>query len=290
MRLFIFLLLFTIPTFAQKTFIITDEHNASISGASVFLMGEKNKLIAVSDEKGAIEIDLIDTANYLVHSLGFIDAKFSAEQLKIHGTIVLKTTSYQLKEVNAGSVLATFIVKQPRSIGYKTIIDIPQEANIQRVIAIKIDSPGYLKSFKLFCKIQVKDVVPDYRFILLSEKDGKPDSLLLPLKLDGTKSKKEIKFDLVKTNFYLEKGIYFIGYETFNGKAIINKQIHLDKNKKKYITVPIIIFASDERKISYHRQNLLKWNVAKTGEIVNGKVVWEDDMSRNFAYELHLMH
>lgn len=290
MKLLICFLLFTIPAIAQKTFIITNEHNAPISGASVFLVNDKNSLIAISDEQGKITVDLIDTAKYLIHSLGYVDEEFSADQLISKSEIVLKTASYQLKEVKVGSALFEFVIKQPEYIGYRTVIDIPQEANIQRVISIKIDSGEYLKSFKLFCKIQLKDLAPDYRFILFREKNAAPDSLLLPLKLDGIKSKKEINFDLLKSNFYLEKGTYFIGYETFNGKAIANKQIHLDKNKKKYITVPIVIRGSNEQKISYHRHNLSKWNIAKTGEIVNGKVIWQDDLSRNFAYELHLMH
>lgn len=131
MRLLILFLFFTIPTFAQKKFIITDDTNAAIIGASVLLMGEKNNLIAVSNAAGTFEIDVIDTANYLIHSLGYVDAKFSATQLKIHNAIVLKTVSYQLKEVTAGSTLSAFAIKQTRTSEYKTISDFPQNAKIQ---------------------------------------------------------------------------------------------------------------------------------------------------------------
>lgn len=289
MKLLILLLL-SISSFAQKTIIIKDDNNAPIIGASVFLVTDKNSLVAVSDQMGSVSLDLKDDQKYLIHSLGFVDEHFSTEQLRAQSSIVLKTISYRLKGVNIGSTLSTYVIKQLKAIEYKIISDHPQDANIQRVNLFKIDTGGYLKSFKLFCKIQVKDVIPIYRFVLYAEKDGKPDSLILPLKIDGKVSKKEINFDLSKTNYYLEKGNYFIGYETFDGKAVIKKQIFNDKKKGQFIKIPIVIFASNEKKISYQRQNLSKWYVPRMGNVVNGKVIWQDNLSQNFAYELHLLH
>ena len=66
MRLIILLLLFTIPTCAQKSIIIKDNYNASISGASVFLVMDKNNLVAVSDENGAVSLDLKENQKYLL--------------------------------------------------------------------------------------------------------------------------------------------------------------------------------------------------------------------------------
>lgn len=143
---------------------------------------------------------------------------------------------------------------------------------------------------KLFCNIQVKEVIPNYRFVLYSAKDGRPDSLILPLKIDAKVSKREIFFDLSTSNYYLERGNYYIGYETFDGRAVIKKQIFNNKKKGQFITIPIVIFASNEKKMSYHRQNLSEWAVPRMGKIVNGKLVWEDNLSQNFAYELRLLH
>ncbi|RZK57555.1 MAG: hypothetical protein EOO87_02580 [Pedobacter sp.] len=156
MKLLICFLLFTVPAIAQKTFIITDEHNAPISGASMFLVNDKNSLIAISDEQGKITIDLIDTAKYLLHSLGYVDEEFSVDQLISKSDIVLKTASYQLKEVKVGSALSEFVIKQSEYIGYRTVIDIPQDANIQRVISIKVDSAGYLNHLNYFVKFSLK--------------------------------------------------------------------------------------------------------------------------------------
>jgi hypothetical protein len=287
---FLILLLFSLTSFAQKTIIIKDDNNAPIIGASVFLVTDKNNLVAVSDQMGSFSLDLKDDQKYLFHSLGFIDTTLTSNALTSKHEIVLKSANYILKEVNVSSSLSTFVITQPRSDEYKTFSDFPQNANIQRVNLIKIDTGGYLKSLKLFCRIYVKEVIPNYRFMLYAEKDGKPDSLILPLKIDGKVSKKEINFDLSKTNYYLEKGNYFIGYETFDGKAVIKKQIFNDKKIGQLIRTPIVIFASNEKKTSYHRQNLSKWYVPRMGNMVNGKVIWEDNLSQNFAYELHLLH
>ncbi len=290
MKFLVILLLFAVPTttFAQKIFIVTDEHNAPILGASVFLMGNTNELVAVSDEKGTVKLNLDENSQYLVHSLGYIDAQYNTAQLNETSIIILKESTYQLKEVKAGT-LSSFTIKQPLT--QKVIIDAPQDANKQRVTFIKIDSPGYLKNLKLFCKVQVKEVVPDYRFILLSEKNGMPDSVLVPLFIEGKKSKREIVFDLSKTNYYLEKGTYFIGYETFNGKAILKKQIHYNKNKQQFTIVPLVIYCSDVQKISYERTNLSKWYSPKYGiRGEDGKLIWKDNFDKNFAYELELLH
>ena len=74
MRLLIALLLIGNFGFAQKNFVILDEYKAPIAGASVFLIGKTNELIAVSDQNGEIQLKLVDNAQYLVHSLGFEDA------------------------------------------------------------------------------------------------------------------------------------------------------------------------------------------------------------------------
>lgn len=290
MRFWLLLLLAT-PTFAQKTLTITDERNVPIQGVSVFLAGAQQELLAVSDEKGFISLNLASDNKYLIHSLGYMDTLLSGVELNRRPNIQLKSSSYQLNEVKAGLSKAVF-VKSPPASGkdQKSIIDIPQNANKQRVIAVNIDTPGYLKSLKLFCKVQVKEVVPDYRFLLYTDKAGVPDSLLIPLSITGIKNRKEISFDLSKANFYLEKGKYFIGYETFNGKAIVKKQVHADKSNKQFVTVPIVIYSSTQKEASFGRHNLSAWYKMRSATKVGEKLVWEDDLDQNFAYELTLLN
>ncbi len=290
MKLFIALLLIGNYCFAQKNFVVLDEKNSPISGVSIFLIGKTNELIAVSDDRGKINIRLLMDSRYLVHSLGYEEAEFTTNQLDEISSIKLKESSFKLNEVKIGLSLKTLTLKKPINPRYNTVIDLPQHANIQRVNSIRIDTPGYLKNFKLFCKIQVKEVVSDYRFILFTEKDGKPDSLLIPLRIEGKRSRKEIVFGLSKANYFLEKGTYFIGYETFNGKAIIKKQIHTDKKMGQMIEVALVIFCSDERKISFSRSNLSNWFGVKYGEMVDGKMVWKDNLDKNFAYELEMLY
>jgi hypothetical protein len=282
------LLLFSISSFAQKTIIIKDDNDAPIIGASVFLVTDKNSLVAVSDQIGSVSLDLKDDQKYLFHSLGFVDQIFSSKQLTKQSSIILESSNYQLKEVDVGLALSTIVINKPIAKAISPIVDTKQDVNIQRVVSVKIDSPGYLKSFRLFCRIYVKEVIPNYRFVLYAEKDGEPDSLILPLKIDGKVNKKEITFNLAISNYYLEKGKYFIGYETFDGKAIIKKQII--NGERNAIKLPIVIYASNDKMVTYHRQNLSKWYIPKMGNFLKGQYGWEDLQQQNFAYELHLLH
>ncbi len=290
MRLLLLLLFISTSLKAQKIFTILNETNTPISGVSVFTVDNKPTLLAISDEKGIVNLALKAQANYLIHCMGYADTSINSDKLDKLSFIRLREISHPLDEISANAQLSDFVIKKPVLDKVHSIIsDLPQNSNIQRVISITIDSGGYLKRLKLFCKVQVKDVAPDYRFLLFSEKNGKPDTLILPLNLKGIRSKREIVFDLMKTNYFLEKGNYFIGYETYNGKAVTKSQIHLHKDKK-YITLPVVIYASEENKISFIRQNLSKWTVPKIGVRVDGKLEWEDDLKINFAYELYLMH
>lgn len=284
MRFLIFFL-FVTPAFAQKTFTIKDENRAPISGASIFLMGDKNELVAISDSIGTFPLKLTDNKRYLFHLLGYEDKIYTREELDINSNIILKVTTYELTEIKVAKtkLKRVKIVNKPKNWSFGENNNI--KATFERVTPITIGKEGYLRKFSLFARQNMKGEVRIFRFVIFENKNGAPGRSLIDQSVIGVLRGDRMIFNLDGLGLFLNNGDYYIGYETQNNGNFSDYAKKWKGNKGTYLEYPTIFIsgkASPSPK-AVNRFNLKEWIKMSWEHKEDGKKGFND-----IAYEIEM--
>ncbi|WP_461788790.1 peptidase associated/transthyretin-like domain-containing protein [Pedobacter sp.] len=284
MKFLIFLLL-TTPALAQTIFSIKDENKAPISGASVFLMGDENKLIAISDSIGTLQIKLIEKSSYLIHLIGYEDKICSNIELASNQTVVLKSNIYQLNEIVVPPVKLKRVklINKPENWSFGESNNV--KTTFERVTPVLIENEGYLRRFTLFTNQNIKGEVRIFRFIIHENDNGIPGKSVINKNVIGAIKDGKMIFDLDSLGLFLNSGSYYIGYETQNNGNFSNHAKKLETKKGTYLEYPMIFIkgksTSDPK--AFYRSNLKNWVEMTWSDEKAGKKGFND-----FAYELEM--
>jgi hypothetical protein len=273
MKLLIALILFSNFCFAQKIN-IKNGQQLPLEGVSVFLSGHKNKLIAISDSFGTVNIDIQKDSTYLFHLLGYDDLSINASKLQKSNSIVLKSLSYRLNQIDIKKTRYKHVqlISKPGKFNFGAENTI-RSVN-QFVTTIEIEKAGFLNKFKLFAYQFRKGIPRKFQLIIFKSQDAKPGEQIFIENVEGILVKNRLVFDLSKFAPFLDSGTYFIGYQSmanddFDQTKVSDYSFIMIKGKT--IDVPRM----------YGRWNLKEWMPTRIVIPAKGKFT-------DMAYELEM--
>lgn len=279
-RYLLFFALIFNQCYAQKI-AIKNDRNEPIAGVSVFLTSKNNTLIAISDSFGNAAVDIKNEATYLFHLLGHTDLKLTAQQLRSNPNVTLQSAQYHLNELNVkrSKYKNLKLVNRPGKFSFGAENSI--RATFQNVTPIEIKHPGFLREFKLFAFQQIKGPTRKFRLVIFKAADGKPDEPLTFQITQGVLKGSRLIFDLATKSPFLEKGTYFIGYESVNDPAeFYGNAVSAADRAKMYPYVMIKGKEVNEPKM-FTRWNLAEWKPIRITIPNQGKFI-------EMAFELEM--
>lgn len=289
MRLLIFfLLLITNVCLSQEIITVKNKTGQNLSDVSIFSLSESNSLRGITDSTGTVKLTLNENEKYLFHLLGYTDKIFTAKELKNMPNIKLEHAFYQLNEVVIGKQKTKLfkIVNKPGnwSLGETNTV----KTTFERVTPIKIEKSGFLYKFSLHVHQNFPGEVRIFRFIMINDNNGLPGNSIMNTSIIGNLKQKKMIFNLDSLGIFIEKGSYYIGYETQNsGKANNNfKKIKTKNGVWKSYPVVFVEGKSTNSPKAFVRSNLKDWSVGKfASESIKAQNVnkyWD------IAYELEM--
>lgn len=282
------LFLVTNVCFSQETINVTNITGQKLSDVSVFQLLESNSLLGITDSTGNVKLTLNENQKYLFHLLGYTDRTFTGQELKSSPIVRLATAVYQLNEVVVGKSKTKLIkiVNKPGnwSLGEANTV----QTTFERVVPIRIEKSGFLYKFSLYAYQNFPGEVRAFRFIMLNDNHGTPGNSLMNTSINGNLRKGKMVFNLDSLGTFIEKGTYYIGYETQNtGKPNTNFK-KVDTKNGVWIKYPMVYIKGKNVNSpkAFVRSNLKDWSLGEIG-YAGGKDKSEKKYM-DFAYELEM--
>ena len=217
MKLLISLLFLTTTyCFSQEKITVQNTSESPLSDVSVFKISESNVLAGITDSLGTIKLALNDNQKYLFHLLGYIDRAVTAGELRNSPIVKLENAVYQLNTVGVRNQKLQFFKIRNKPGNWAVAEANTVKTTFERVTAIKIDKSGFLSKFSLYAHQNFAGEVRIFRFIMLNDDNGKPGSSIINTSVIGSLNAGKMIFKLDSLGTFIEKGTYYIGYETQN--------------------------------------------------------------------------
>lgn len=288
MKLLALLLFISNISLAQSNVMVKNMAGEKLIGVSIYEISAQNSLISISDSAGAVIVNLQENKSYLFHLLGYVDKILSTEEIKKQPTIILQNSIYQLNEVLVNKTKLKKNKLVNKSGNFSIAEGNSVKTTFERVVALKIEKPGFLKEFRLFAHQNFSGQVRVFRFILLSSDKNKPGKSLIGNTVKGILKEGKMIFTLDTLGVFLEKGDYFIGYETQNNGKIDPYAREIKSKSGVRLEYPMIFIEGKmiNSPTSFSRSNLKDWylldyNFNKKNETVAKKYI-------DLAYELEM--
>lgn len=281
---FLCLLLLTFNLAAAQTAVqLKDAEGKKLASVAILKIGTSNTLISITDSTGISNGDFEKQAKYLFHLLGFEDQILSGTEIS------------RLREVSLNAVVNKISDVDVKKTNYKRITLLNKPGNfaigesnsikqlLERVTLVNFTNAGFLNSYTLFGFQKKPGTARIFRFVLYSSVNGIPGSALARLDEKGILNKGRMTFKLANQGIYLERGEYFIGYETSTSLEFSNsKTLQTPAGVRSSNDEPIFIKGkTSELPKAFVRYNLSKWTLMSS-------LVKEKNEYHEMAYQLEL--